>query len=59
LYHATHASSRRSTNGVTTTGARDEPSPIHVAAWDGALKNYAPNIGYDYAGRLMAAWLDR
>ena len=22
-------------------------------------KNYGPNLGYDYGGRLMAAWLDR
>ena len=22
-------------------------------------KNYAPNFGYDYGGRLMAAWLER
>ena len=35
------------------------PSPTHVAVWDGALKNYGPNHGYDYGGRLMAAWLDR
>jgi len=27
--------------------------------WDGALKNYAPNFGYDYGGRLLSAWLDR
>jgi hypothetical protein len=27
--------------------------------WEGALKNYGPNMGYDYGGRLMAAWLDR
>ena len=26
---------------------------------DGALANYGPNLGYDYGGRLMAAWLDR
>ena len=30
-----------------------------VAVWEGALKNYGPNLGYDYGGRLMAAWLDR
>jgi hypothetical protein len=30
-----------------------------MAAWEGALKSYAPNHGYDYGGRLMAAWLDR
>jgi peptide/nickel transport system substrate-binding protein len=35
------------------------PSGIYVAVWDDALKNYGPNLGYDYGGRLMAAWLDR
>jgi peptide/nickel transport system substrate-binding protein len=35
------------------------PSTVFVAVWEGALKNYAPNMGYDYGGRLMAAWLDR
>ncbi len=35
------------------------PSPVHVSVWDSALKNYAPNFGYDYGGRLMAAWLER
>ena len=35
------------------------PSGTYVAVWDGALKNYGPNLGYDYGGRLMAAWLDR
>jgi peptide/nickel transport system substrate-binding protein len=30
-----------------------------VKFWDGALKNYGPNLGYDYGGRLTAAWLDR
>jgi ABC-type transport system substrate-binding protein len=34
-------------------------SAITIAVWDGALKNYGPNHGYDYGGRLMAAWLDR
>jgi ABC-type transport system substrate-binding protein len=34
-------------------------STVYVAVWDGALKNYGPNLGYDYGGRLMAAWLDR
>ena len=23
------------------------------------LKNYGPNLGYDWGGRLQAAWLDR
>jgi peptide/nickel transport system substrate-binding protein len=35
------------------------PSGVYVAVWDAALKNYGPNIGYDYGGRVQAAWLDR
>jgi peptide/nickel transport system substrate-binding protein len=35
------------------------PSAIYIAAWDGALKNYGPNLGYDYGGRLLATWLER
>src|SRR5207249_8723074 len=31
------------------------PSGIYIAVWEGALKNYGPNMGYDYGGRLMAA----
>ena len=23
------------------------------------VKNFAPNFGHDYGGRLVAAWLDR
>jgi peptide/nickel transport system substrate-binding protein len=34
-------------------------SGVYVAVWEGALRNYGPNLGYDYGGRLMAAWLDR
>ena len=34
-------------------------SAVTIAVWDAALKNYGPNLGYDYGGRLMAAWLDR
>jgi len=34
-------------------------SVVVPAVWDPALKNYGPNLGYDYGGRLMAAWLDR
>jgi peptide/nickel transport system substrate-binding protein len=34
-------------------------SPIQIAVWEGALKNYATNVSYDYGGRLQAAWLDR
>src|SRR5262245_16105641 len=35
------------------------PSGVYVAVWEGALKNYGPNLGYDYGGRLVGAWLDR
>src|SRR5262245_34433226 len=34
-------------------------SPVVIFVWEGALKNYGPNLGYDYGGRLTAAWLDR
>ena len=34
-------------------------SAVTIAVWDGALRNYGPNHGYDYGGRLTAAWLDR
>jgi peptide/nickel transport system substrate-binding protein len=34
-------------------------SPVTLFVWDGALKNYGPNLGYDYGGRLLSAWLDR
>ncbi|HET7876109.1 MAG TPA: ABC transporter substrate-binding protein [Methylomirabilota bacterium] len=34
-------------------------STIYIGVWEGALKNYSPNLGYDYGGRLLAAWLDR
>jgi peptide/nickel transport system substrate-binding protein len=34
-------------------------SQVYTAVWDGAVKNYGPNLGYDYGGRLTAAWLDR
>jgi len=32
--------------------------PEAVAAWTPHVKNFGPNIGHDYGGRLMAAWLD-
>jgi peptide/nickel transport system substrate-binding protein len=34
-------------------------SVVLIFAWDGTLKNYGPNLGYDYGGRLLSAWLDR
>ncbi len=30
-----------------------------VAAWEPYVRNFAPNFGHDYGGRLMVAWLDR
>jgi ABC-type transport system substrate-binding protein len=35
------------------------PSFEVVVAWDRAVRNFAPNFGHDYGGRLVAAWLDR
>ncbi len=35
------------------------PSGVYIGVWDGALKNYVPNLGYDWGGRVSAAWLDR
>ena len=37
----------------------DALRPVYIGVWDAALKNYAPNLGYDWGGRLLAAWLDR
>ena|SRR5215472_2929571 len=31
-------------------------SAVYIAVWDRALKNYGPNLGFDWGGRL---WLDR
>jgi len=36
-----------------------DPSVSTVAAWETYVKNFAPNLGHDYGGRLMVAWLDR
>ena len=33
------------------------PSVSTVCAWEPYVRNFAPNIGHDYGGRLMAAWL--
>jgi len=35
------------------------PTGVSVAAWEPHVRNFAPNIGHDYGGRLMAVWLDR
>ena len=34
-------------------------SSVYAAVWDRALRNYGPNLGFDFGGRLTAAWLDR
>ncbi len=34
-------------------------SGIYIAALNPALQNFGPNLGYDYGGRLMAAWWDK
>ena len=44
---------------VDFDSAAEVASAITIGVWDPALKNYAPNLGYDYGGRLVAAWLDR
>ena len=36
-----------------------DPSVSTVAAWEPYVKNFAPNLGHDYGGRLMVAWLNR
>ena len=35
------------------------PAAKVVAAWEPYVKNFMPNIGNDYGGRLMSAWLDK
>jgi ABC-type transport system substrate-binding protein len=30
-----------------------------VSAWEAHVRNFGPNNGFDYGGRMMAAWLDR
>jgi hypothetical protein len=30
-----------------------------VSAREPYIKNYMPNNGFDYGGRLMAAWIDK
>jgi len=36
-----------------------DPSTTTVSAWEPYVKNFAPNIGHDYGGRLMVAWIDK
>jgi hypothetical protein len=34
------------------------PSGQYIAVWDAALRGYGPNLGYDYGGRLVGAWVE-
>jgi hypothetical protein len=36
---------------VSTIGGRASMEPY--------VENFAPNIGHDYGGRLMVAWIDK
>ena len=35
------------------------PSVNVVSAWEPHVRNFDPNFGHDYGGRLMVAWLDK
>jgi peptide/nickel transport system substrate-binding protein len=35
------------------------PSPRVVAAWEPYVKDFMPNVGNDYGGRLVSAWIDK
>jgi len=35
------------------------PTPSAVAAWEPFIKNFSPNFGHDYGGRMMVAWIDK
>ena len=30
----------------------------HRGAWEPQVRNFGPNLGNDYGGRLVGAWLD-
>jgi hypothetical protein len=40
-------------------GRAEAYSTVLPAVSDRPSRNYGPNLGYDYGGRLMDAWLDR
>jgi peptide/nickel transport system substrate-binding protein len=35
------------------------PAGRVVSAWEPYVRNFGPNVGNDYGGRLLAAWLER
>ena len=58
----------RKTSGTCSTRQRAiwvgadppyHPSVKVVSAGEPHVKNWGPNNGFDYGGRMMAAWLDR
>jgi peptide/nickel transport system substrate-binding protein len=34
-------------------------TPKPFVAWESYVKNFGPNIGHDFGGRMMVAWIDR
>ena len=30
-----------------------------ISAWEPYIKNYMPNNGFDFGGRMMAVWIDK
>jgi hypothetical protein len=34
-------------------------SIMNTGSWQPYVKNYAPNLSFDYGGRAAALWLDR
>jgi peptide/nickel transport system substrate-binding protein len=35
------------------------PAATVLAGWEPYVKNFGPNFGHDYGGRLMVAWIDK
>jgi peptide/nickel transport system substrate-binding protein len=35
------------------------PSATVLSGWEPYVKNFGPNFGHDYGGRLMVAWIDK
>jgi len=52
---------RRELNVMTEGGQplREFFLGVGRPAWDRGVRNFAPNVGDDYGGRLLTAWLDR
>jgi ABC-type transport system substrate-binding protein len=35
------------------------PAAAVLSGWEPYVKNFGPNFGHDYGGRLMVAWIDK